>query len=132
MIGSFPVDVDAMGSDLLIISAHRFGGLKGTGVGSSWIGRDRGARAGTCPPDIHWSAPRFTTMRNRLIDHPTVGFANNVSIALRYIEKESIFLMPVVFGSACASAPLEPSHALIAYGFPHEGAHGSLRPIMGF
>ena len=57
-IGAYPVDVDAMGADLLAISAHKFGGPKGagalyirrgTGVGTFMDGgaQERGRRAGT-------------------------------------------------------------------------------------
>ncbi len=34
-------------------------------------------------------------------------------------------------GSACSSSSLEPSHVLLAMGFPAEQAHGSLRFTMG-
>ncbi len=57
-IGAYPVDVDAMGADLLAISAHKFGGPKGAGalyvrrgtrVGTFMDGgaQERGRRAGT-------------------------------------------------------------------------------------
>jgi cysteine desulfurase len=34
-------------------------------------------------------------------------------------------------GSACTSGSLEPSHVLLAMGYPHEVAHGSLRLTLG-
>ncbi|MCE5338513.1 MAG: cysteine desulfurase NifS [Methanomicrobiaceae archaeon] len=57
-IGAYPVDVDAMGADLLALSAHKFGGPKGTGalyirrgtrIGTFMDGggQERGRRAGT-------------------------------------------------------------------------------------
>ncbi|MFA6673259.1 MAG: aminotransferase class V-fold PLP-dependent enzyme, partial [Methanoculleus sp.] len=57
-IGAFPVDVNSMGADLLAISAHKFGGPKGTGalyirrktrIGTFMDGgaQERGRRAGT-------------------------------------------------------------------------------------
>jgi cysteine desulfurase len=58
-------------------------------------------------------------------------------VIFEYIEGESILLMLNSFsiaastGSACTSASLEPSHVLIACGFPHEIAHGSLRLTLG-
>ncbi|ADE35914.1 cysteine desulfurase NifS [Methanohalophilus mahii] len=72
-----------------------------------------------------------------LAGHPEKRLPNNVNVIFEYIEGESILLMLNSFsiaastGSACTSASLEPSHVLIACGFPHEIAHGSLRLTLG-
>jgi cysteine desulfurase len=175
-IGAFPVDVNAMGADLLAISAHKFGGPKGVGalyvrkrtrIGTLMDGgaQERGRRAGTenvpgivglgkaielATADIPGHAARLTAMRDRLIrgilesipdtrlnGHPTERLANNVNVAFRYVEGESILLMldalgiAASTGSACTSASLEPSHVLTACGLPPEHAHGSLRLTLG-
>lgn len=72
-----------------------------------------------------------------LAGHPKNRLPNNANVIYEYIEGESILLMLNSFsiaastGSACTSASLEPSHVLIACGFPHEIAHGSLRFTLG-
>jgi cysteine desulfurase len=73
----------------------------------------------------------------RLNGHPTERLANNVNVAFRYVEGESILLLldahgiAASSGSACTSASLEPSHVLLATGLSHEEAHGSLRLTPG-
>src|SRR5690606_35375986 len=95
-------------------------------------------------------SPRLAAMRDRLIrgildsipetrlnGHPTERLPNNVNVAFRYVEGESILLMldalgiAASTGSACTSASLDPSHVLIACGLPAEHAHGSLRLTLG-
>ncbi len=176
-IGAFPVDVDEMGADLLALSAHKFGGPKGTGalyvrrgtrVGTFMDGgaQERGRRAGTenvpgivglgraielAVAGMPQNAPRLAAMRDRLIrgimdairdtrlnGHPTERLPNNVNVAFRYVEGESILLMldalgvAASTGSACTSASLEPSHVLTSCGLAPEHAHGSLRLTLGY
>jgi cysteine desulfurase len=176
-IGAFSVDVDEMGADLLAISAHKFGGPKGTGalyvrkrtrIGTFMDGgaQERGKRAGTenvpgivglgraielAVAGMPRNAPRLAAMRDRLIrgildaipdtrvnGHPTERLANNVNVAFRYVEGESILLMldalgiAASTGSACTSASLEPSHVLTSCGLAPEHAHGSLRLTLGY
>jgi cysteine desulfurase len=96
------------------------------------------------------SNARIASMRDRLVEgildripesqlsgHPTLRLPNNASFLFRYIEGESILLhldqagVAASSGSACTSGSLEPSHVLMAMGFPHEVAHGSLRLTLG-
>jgi len=127
--------------------------------------QERGRRAGTenvpgivglgraievATADIEGHSRRLAAMRDRLIQgilddipdtrlngHPVERLANNVSVAFRYVEGESILLLldalgiAASTGSACTSASLEPSHVLTACGLPHEEAHGSLRLTLG-
>ncbi len=175
-IGALPVNVEATGADLLSLSAHKFGGPKGTGalyirkktrIGTFMDGgaQERGHRAGTenvpgivglgraielATADIEEHAARLRAMRDRLIrglldtipdtrlnGHPVERLPNNVNVAFRYVEGESILLsldalgVAASTGSACTSATLEPSHVLTACGLPPEQAHGSLRLTLG-
>ena len=140
---------------------------RGTQVGTFMDGgaQERGRRAGTenvpgivglgraievATADIEGHSRRLAAMRDRLIrgilddipdtrlnGHPVERLANNVSVAFRYVEGESILLLldalgiAASTGSACTSDSLEPSHVLTACGLPHEEAHGSLRLTLG-
>lgn len=73
----------------------------------------------------------------RLTGHPTNRIPGHVSVSLDYVEGESVILMldhagiMTSSGSACTSGSLEPSHVLLAMGYKHEEAHGSLRMTLG-
>ena len=92
------------------------------------------------------SVDRVCALRDRLIagvmdaipetvlsGHPTQRLPNIASFLFRYIEGEGILLsldmkdIAGSSGSACTSGSLDPSHVLLAMGYPHEIAHGSLR-----
>jgi cysteine desulfurase len=72
-----------------------------------------------------------------LTGHPALRLPNHASFLFKYIEGESMLLgldmkgIAASTGSACTSGSLEPSHVLIAMGFPHADAHGSLRITLG-
>ncbi|HSJ52558.1 MAG TPA: cysteine desulfurase NifS [Anaerolineae bacterium] len=74
---------------------------------------------------------------SQLSGHATRRLPNNASLLFKYVEGESILLnldqmgVAASSGSACTSGSLEPSHVLMAMGFPHEIAHGSLRLTFG-
>ncbi|MCL4368958.1 MAG: cysteine desulfurase NifS [Actinobacteria bacterium] len=95
-------------------------------------------------------ANRITGLRDELIQgllaaipevslngHPELRLPNNVNIAIKYVEGESICLnldfagIAASSGSACSSDSLEPSHVLLAIGISPENAHGSLRFSLG-
>ncbi len=89
---------------------------------------------------------RMRSLRDRFIDglmeavpdvilsgHPEKRLPNLASFLFKYIEGEGILLsldmhqIAASSGSACTSGSLDPSHVLLAMGYPHEVAHGSLR-----
>ncbi len=93
---------------------------------------------------------RLETLRNKLIDGilSTIPrtrlngdrehrLPNNVNISFMDIEGEALLLyldaagIYVSTGSACTSASLDPSHVILALGFPYEVAHGSMRFSLG-
>jgi cysteine desulfurase len=94
--------------------------------------------------------PRLEALRDRLadgivsrIDEVVVlgdrrrRLPGNVCVSVRYVEGESMLLQldargfAVASGSACASGSLEPSHVILAMGYPAEDAHGSVRLTLG-
>jgi cysteine desulfurase len=99
--------------------------------------------------DLPQTQPRIQALRDRLIagvlsipgselsGHPTERLPNNASFVFGGIEGESILLsldllgIAASTGSACTSGSVDPSHVLLAMGYPPEKAHGSLRLTLG-
>ncbi len=73
----------------------------------------------------------------QLTGHPVKRLPGHVSVAIKFIEGESMLMflnmkgIAASSGSACTSRALKASHVLIAIGLPHEVAHGSLVFSMG-
>ncbi len=73
----------------------------------------------------------------KLTGHPEKRLPGHVSVAIRFIEGESMLMflnmkgIAASSGSACTSRALKASHVLISIGLPHEIAHGSLVFSMG-
>jgi cysteine desulfurase len=109
-----------------------------------------GKAAELAKEDIESREPRLRELRDyfigrllkeiehsRLTGHPEKRLPGHVSIAIRFIEGESMLMflnmkgIAASSGSACTSRALKASHVLIAIGLPHEVAHGSLVFSMG-
>ena len=62
---------------------------------------------------------------------------NNANFSFKGVEGESILLnldmqgIAASSGSACTSGSLEPSHVIMALGYPEERAHSSIRFTIG-
>ncbi len=75
--------------------------------------------------------------KTRLNGHPTDRLPNNVNISFMDIEGEALLLyldavgVYASTGSACTSLSLDPSHVILALGYPYEVAHGSMRFSLG-
>lgn len=75
--------------------------------------------------------------RSRLTGHPTQRLPSYASFAFEGVEGESILLnldmlgVAASTGSACTSGSVDPSHVMIAMGYPPEWSHGSLRLTLG-
>jgi len=108
--------------------------IVGLGKASELVGKETGPRI------EHLSA-----LRDRLIEglpsridrviltgHPTQRLPGNASFCIEFIEGESMLMLlnhqgvAAASGSACTSKALKASHVLLAMGFAHEIAHGSL------
>ncbi len=93
---------------------------------------------------------RVRALRDKLIDgvlseipdvvltgHRQKRLPFHASFCFKYVEGEAMILrldavgIAASSGSACTSGSLEPSHVLLAMGFSHEIAHGSLRLTLG-
>jgi len=175
--GSLPVDVAALGVDMLSLSGHKLYGPKG--VGALYVrrgtrlapivhggGHERRLRSGTenvpgivglgtalslAVQEMPERQARLVSLRERLAEavlavvpevtslgHRTERLPGKAAFAVRYIEGESMLLhldqagIMVSSGSACASGSLEPSHVILALGYPPEDAHGSVRVSLGW
>ena len=75
--------------------------------------------------------------RTRLNGSRENRLPNNVNVSFIDIEGEALLLyldasgIYASTGSACTSASLDPSHVILALGFPYEVAHGSMRFSLG-
>jgi cysteine desulfurase len=85
----------------------------------------------------HLIAGVLTIPGSQLTGHPTERLPNNASFVFEGVEGESILLsldllgVAASTGSACTSGSVDPSHVLLAMGFPVELAHGGLRLTLG-
>ncbi|TMD39116.1 MAG: cysteine desulfurase [Chloroflexi bacterium] len=100
--------------------------------------------------DWDQNTAQLTALRNRLIEgilatipgtaltgHPTDRLPHHASFLFEGVEGESLLLqldmegIAASSGSACTSGSLEPSHVILALGYPRERALGSLRLSVG-
>ncbi len=100
--------------------------------------------------DFQANTEHLTALRDRLIEgvldriprseltgHPVMRLPHHASFLIEGIEGESLLLqldmegIAASSGSACTSGSLEPSHVILALGYPRERALGSLRLSVG-
>jgi cysteine desulfurase len=170
-----PLEVGALGADLVSIAAHKVEGPRG--AGALWIARgtaiipqmhggsqERYRRAGT--EDVAAAVgmavafdlagrergdtqPVVEARRDRLVraitsiagveatGHPVDRIAGLASVVVRDVVGDDLVMgldlegVATSTGSACTTGSLEPSHVLLAMGFPAEEARGSLRLSLG-
>ncbi len=105
------------------------------------------ARAvGIARHDLERNTAHVTRLRDRVIEgvldripraeltgHPTLRLPHHASFLFEGVEGESLLLqldmdgIAASSGSACTSGSLEPSHVILALGYPRDRAIGSLR-----
>ena len=100
--------------------------------------------------DMEKNTAHLVTLRDRLIDgildripgtvltgHAVMRLPHHASFLFDGVEGESLLLqldmdgIAASSGSACTSGSLEPSHVILALGYPRERALGSLRLSLG-
>ncbi len=100
--------------------------------------------------DLAKNTEHLTRLRDRLIEgvldripraeltgHPTKRLPHHASFLFQGVEGESLLLqldmegIAASSGSACTSGSLEPSHVILALGYPRDRALGSLRLSVG-
>jgi cysteine desulfurase len=100
--------------------------------------------------DLAGNTKHLTSLRDRLIEHvlrripgteltghPTARLPHHASFLFQGVEGESLLLqldmegIAASSGSACTSGSLEPSHVILALGYPRDRALGSLRLSLG-
>jgi cysteine desulfurase len=100
--------------------------------------------------DLAKNTAQLTALRDRLIEgvldripgaeltgHPVQRLPHHASFLFQGVEGESLLLqldmdgIAASSGSACTSGSLEPSHVILALGYPRERALGSLRLSVG-
>lgn len=105
---------------------------------------------GIAQRDMSKNSAHLTALRDRLIEgvlnripraeltgHPVQRLPHHASFLFAGVEGESLLLqldmegIAASSGSACTSGSLEASHVILALGYPHERALGSLRLSVG-
>src|SRR5215472_14758668 len=154
--GKLPLDLDALGIDVLSFSAHKIYGPKGAAglyirKGIKMVAvqhggeHERRRRAGTenvagivgLGKAVEVRARDMAAEAVRLSGHPVRRLPGTASLLFRHVESESIVLgldlkgIGVSAGSACTSGNVEPSHVLVAMGIPVDWAMGAVRCSLG-
>ncbi len=85
--------------------------------------------------DRFWHGLSTRLGDTHLNGHPTRRIPNNLNVSFKYVEGESLMMgfsdIAASSGSACMSAPLEPSYVLAALGVGEELAQGAVRFSVG-
>ena len=139
-LGRTQLNINAIGADLVTLSAHKIGGPKGVGAlvvakGVSGLepllrggGQELGHRAGTenVAGIVGFAAAVRAAMAAR--DAETA----HMELLQKRLEQGLRQTIAVSSGSACSSGKVQPSHVLQAMGFIHQSARGAVRLSLGW
>jgi cysteine desulfurase len=90
-----------------------------------------------------WTTKMFNELGNRLgkdvislNGHPTDRLAHNLNVYIKGIENKALITsvqsqVAISAGSACTTTLMEPSHVILALGYPEERAFSSIRLGLG-
>src|SRR5438876_5215138 len=114
-------------------------GIVGLAKAVSIAHRDMAENVGHLPPlrDRPLEGVRDRIPATEITGHPTKRLPHHASFLFQGVEGESLLLqldmdgIAASSGSACTSGSLEPSHVILALGYPRERALGSLRLSVG-
>ena len=140
--GKIPVDVEALGVDLLSLAGHKLYAPKG--VGALYVrrgvrleklvdgaGQESGRRPGT-ENVLEIAGLRARVSDMRVNGHPERRLPNTLSASFRGLDAQTLLRamesrVAASAGAACHSGAVEISHVLEAMHVPLEWARGTLR-----
>lgn len=154
-VGKIPLDVKALGVDLLSLSAHKFYGPKG--VGALYVrrapevgiaaqihggGHERGMRSGTLATHQCIGMGEAAALVQRRLAEDRTHIADDslsvggiVNVTFSGYDGETLLIalreLALSSGSACNSASMSPSYVLKAIGLDDADAQASLRFSIG-
>lgn len=144
--GKIPIDVRALGVDMLTIAGHEHGRRSGTENIPGIVGL--GMAAKLARESLPEEEPRLRSLRDRLQEellaeapaavvngHPTARLPNTLNISFPGLVGAEILKgapgVAASTGAACHSDSVDPSSVLVSMGIPPEIALGAIRLSLG-